>query len=57
MKKFLFTLMIISMVSVIGSCDYDDSNDIDYIIPNDSTSTSNIQKSNVNNSEVSLYLP
>ncbi len=45
------------MVSVIGSCDYDDSNDIDYIIPNDSTSTSNIQKSNVNNSEVSLYLP
>ncbi|SNR29890.1 hypothetical protein SAMN04488009_1004 [Maribacter sedimenticola] len=44
MKKILFAIMVISIISLIGSCDYDDSNDIDYIIPNDSTATNSIQK-------------
>ena len=37
MKKIFF--VVFALISIIGmaSCNYDDSNDIDIIIPNDST--------------------
>ena len=37
MKKLFF--LVVALISIIGmaSCNYDDSNDIDIIIPNDST--------------------
>ncbi|MGC1514987.1 MAG: hypothetical protein WA810_05375 [Maribacter sp.] len=36
MKKLLSVLGLF-LVLIIASCDYDDSNDIDYLTPNDST--------------------
>jgi len=45
MKKILNLGLI--MISIVGmsSCDYDDSNDLDVITPNDSTETI-VEKSN-----------
>jgi len=45
MKKILYLGLI--MISIVGmsSCDYDDSNDLDVITPNDSTETI-VEKSN-----------
>ncbi len=37
-KLFLFTFLVVLIVA-ISSCSYDDSNDIDVITPNDSTTT------------------
>lgn len=42
MKKLFSILLISGSVVIMASCDYDDSNDIDYIIPNDSTATGNV---------------
>ncbi|WP_396632079.1 hypothetical protein [Maribacter sp. R86514] len=39
MKKLLYTLLIGISITVLASCDYDDSNDIDILIPNDTTET------------------
>lgn len=39
MKKILFISFIVSIITIIASCDYDDSNDIDIIKPNDTTQT------------------
>lgn len=37
-KKFALAVMIIYILGIC-SCEYDDSNDIDILIPNDSTDT------------------
>ena len=39
MKKLLFTLLIGLSITILASCDYDDSNDIDILVPNDTTET------------------
>ncbi|WP_405410394.1 hypothetical protein [Maribacter sp. Asnod1-A12] len=39
MKKLLYTLLIGISITVLASCDYDDSNDIDILVPNDTTET------------------
>lgn len=39
MKKLRYILFIGITLSVLASCDYDDSNDIDILIPNDTTET------------------
>lgn len=39
MKKIGLIICIFSMVTSMASCDYDDSNDIDILKPNDSTET------------------
>ncbi|KKO07948.1 hypothetical protein LCGC14_0052900 [marine sediment metagenome] len=39
MKKILMIAIILSSIACIASCDYDDSNDIDILTPNDSTET------------------
>ncbi|WP_157486446.1 hypothetical protein [Maribacter forsetii] len=39
MKKLLYTLLIAISTTVLASCDYDDSNDIDILVPNDTTET------------------
>jgi len=38
-KNIIISFLILSSVTLISSCDYDDSNDIDIIKPNDSTTT------------------
>jgi len=40
MRKILIIATILCTVTSIASCDYDDSNDIDILTPNDSTNTS-----------------
>jgi len=39
MKKLLYTLLIGISITILASCDYDDSNDIDILVPNDTTET------------------
>ncbi len=39
MKKLLYTLLIGVSITLVASCDYDDSNDIDILTPNDTTET------------------
>ena len=39
MKKLLYTLLIGLSITGLASCDYDDSNDIDILVPNDTTET------------------
>jgi len=39
MKKFLLVLLVLTAIIAISSCEYDDSNDIDFITPNDTTQT------------------
>ncbi|WP_157483796.1 hypothetical protein [Maribacter hydrothermalis] len=39
MKKLFLISIVFGIVISIASCDYDDSNDIDFITPNDSTET------------------
>ncbi|MDF4221445.1 hypothetical protein PXC01_07595 [Maribacter sp. M208] len=39
MKKILYTILITISITVLASCDYDDSNDIDILVPNDTTET------------------
>ncbi len=39
MKKTISYILLIAFVAIINSCEYDDSNDIDILKPNDSTST------------------
>ncbi|WP_339628883.1 hypothetical protein [uncultured Maribacter sp.] len=39
MKNIILSFIILCSITVISSCDYDDSNDIDIIKPNDSTTT------------------
>ncbi len=36
MKKFLAVFFVFGAIIAMGSCDYDDSNDIDVLKPNDS---------------------
>ena len=36
MKKILWFGLILTWVIAMGSCDYDDSNDLDVLTPNDS---------------------
>ncbi len=40
MKKLLLSLVLATGIIALSSCDYDDSNDIDFITPVDSTETS-----------------
>lgn len=42
MKKIVFTVIILGFILAISSCDYDDSNDIDLITPNDDTPETSI---------------
>ncbi|WP_165776615.1 hypothetical protein [Maribacter sp. 4G9] len=37
MKKVVAILLIFSGILAVSSCDYDDSNDLDILRPNDST--------------------
>lgn len=39
MKKLFYTLLVVTSITVLASCDYDDSNDIDILTPNDTTET------------------
>ncbi|MEP2239869.1 MAG: hypothetical protein ABJI22_15980 [Maribacter sp.] len=39
MKKFLYAFLICISITAMASCDYDDSNDIDILVPNDTTET------------------
>ncbi|WP_422081556.1 hypothetical protein [Ulvibacterium sp.] len=39
MKKLIYVGLILAMIMGIGSCSYDDSNDLDVLTPNDSTQT------------------
>ncbi len=39
MKKIVFTILVLGAIIAMSSCDYDDSNDIDVLSPNDSTAT------------------
>lgn len=39
MKKIVGIISVFGAILCIASCDYDDSNDIDIIKPNDSTET------------------
>lgn len=45
MKKIVGIFILTTTLICVASCDYDDSNDIDIIKPNDTTETGiNIQK-------------
>ncbi len=39
MRKLICVGLILAMIIAIGSCSYDDSNDLDVLTPNDSTQT------------------
>ena len=39
MKKICCSLLLFAAVLLMANCDYDDSNDIDILKPNDSTET------------------
>ena len=39
MKKLFFAILLLIGIICISSCDYDDSNDLEVITPNDSTQT------------------
>ncbi|MFX0555270.1 hypothetical protein ACOCEA_00635 [Maribacter sp. CXY002] len=39
MKKLFFAILITGSIMLANSCEYDDSNDIDILKPNDSTDT------------------
>lgn len=39
MKKFLFVVLLGLTIIGMSSCDYDDSNDLDVLTPNDTTQT------------------
>ncbi len=39
MKKLLYAVLLTGFIILANSCDYDDSNDIDILKPNDSTET------------------
>ncbi|WP_299531984.1 hypothetical protein [Ulvibacterium sp.] len=39
MKKLIYIGLILAMILGMGSCSYDDSNDLDVLTPNDSTQT------------------
>lgn len=39
MKKVIYVLLVFSVILLAASCDYDDSNDLDILTPNDSTET------------------
>ncbi len=39
MKRLLLSFALMAAVTAIGSCEYDDSNDIDILKPVDSTAT------------------
>lgn len=39
MRKLICIGLILAMIIAIGSCSYDDSNDLDVLTPNDSTQT------------------
>ncbi len=43
MKKIVFAIVILGFILAMSSCDHVDSNDIDFIIPNDSTATGIVQ--------------
>lgn len=47
MKKILWIGLV--LISIVGasSCDYDDSNDIDVLKPNDSTQSQVIDQNNI----------
>ncbi len=42
MKKIAFVVLTFLAIVVMSSCDYDDSNDIDVLNPNDTTQTSTV---------------
>ncbi len=39
MKKIVYIIAVCTCTITVASCDYDDSNDIDILKPNDSTQT------------------
>ena len=39
MKKIICLLLVFNAILLAASCDYDDSNDLDILTPNDSTET------------------
>jgi hypothetical protein len=42
MKKLFFIALLFMAIIGMSSCDYDDSNDIDVLKPNDTTQTSSL---------------
>lgn len=44
MKKLFFIAVLCMAIIGMSSCDYDDSNDIDVLKPNDTTQTSSISQ-------------
>lgn len=44
MKKIVGIFILTTTLICLASCDYDDSNDIDILTPNDSTDTSTLIK-------------
>ena len=43
MKKLLFTALLFIGIIGMSSCEIDDSNDIDFITPNDTTQTGAVE--------------
>lgn len=43
MKRLILSLLLTMGFIALNSCDYDDSNDIDFITPNDSTATGMVE--------------
>jgi hypothetical protein len=43
MKKLALSFVVMAGIIALSSCDYDDSNDIDFITPNDSTATGMVE--------------
>ncbi len=39
MKKVIYAIILSCSITIMASCDYDDSNDIDILTPNDTTET------------------
>lgn len=44
MKKILFIAVLCAAIIGMSSCDYDDSNDIDVLKPNDTTETNSVSQ-------------
>jgi hypothetical protein len=40
MRKLIYVGLILAIITCVGSCSYNDSNDLDVLTPNDSTQTS-----------------
>ncbi|MEP2688245.1 hypothetical protein [Maribacter dokdonensis] len=44
MKKVIYAIILSCSITIMASCDYDDSNDIDILTPNDTIETGAVIK-------------